>query len=226
MGAKMKFLIAMPLMVLGLTGCTNKPTAPKPDLTSEEKELAALVEKIKTETGISDSSPKTIWDTIISKDLFHDGTGRDEIIRYHLKWALQFIVNSETALAAKNTEEAKKQVVLAKDNLAEAVWFLRARKVEYNPEVTRLLKEYWQIKNKLENYDKEHVKPLEEQKYKKAVELEELYFSTGAISISYGRLENTIFYLNKAVETVRMAEIVGDFERFKTWLKGVYPGQQ
>lgn len=218
-GVEMRILsVILLILTLGLVGCGDKSKAQKPNLTSEQREIAELLEKIKTETGVNGDTPKDIWKAINSK--YNDNTARDSIIKQHLEWTLEFIVGAGVELSSKNTAKAKKQIELARVNLVEATWFLNSRKVEYNPEVTRLLREYWQVKKRLEKYEKEYVEPLIEDKYKKAVELEELYFSSGAISISYGRLDNAIFYLTKAVETVRMAEIVGDFERFQTWQKG------
>ena len=217
---KMRLLfVALLVLTLGFTGCTDKSKVQNSSLSPEQKEIVELIKIIKIETGVNGDSPKAIWKAINSK--FNDGSARDSIIRQELEWTLESVVNAENELVNRNNAKAKKHIKTARINFDRAIWFLNSRKVEYNPKVSRLLREYWQVKTRLEKYEKEYVEPLDGDTYKKAVELEELYFSSGAISISYGRLENATFYLTKAVEAVRMVEIVGDFERFETWQKDV-----
>lgn len=205
------------IITFGLGDCSeNKPTnSQKQNLSPEQKEIAELVEKIGKETGVESKKPLVLWETIKERGVFNDESGFDEIIRNDLQWCLKALGRAEERLAEGKTEEAQKEITFARDVMFQKFSeHLASRKVELNSEVKSLLKQYWEVRKRLENYEKEGIKPIHDQygEYTRAKELHQLYFDTGAISISYARLEETITYLKEAVKNVRAAEILFDRE--------------
>ncbi|MBI4087583.1 MAG: hypothetical protein HY434_02015 [Candidatus Liptonbacteria bacterium] len=218
----MKRVLALIVIVtFGLGGCRdNKPTiAQKPNLSPEQKEITELIQTIQKETGVKGSTPRDVWETIREHGLFpgQGKSGYDEIIRDDLKWGLLALERAEKSLTKGDVEDARKEIRFAKEEMFAGFYrHLSSRNVEIDPEVKKLLRQYWEIRKKLEGYEEKGVKPVHDREgehaYQKAKELHDLYFTAGAISIGYGRLEETITYLEEAVKNVRAAEIVFDFE--------------
>lgn len=180
------------------------------------------IDHIAKELNIKERDVKTVLEKseVECMRIFNDRSPIDEIIQYHLLWCLRFIKSSDEARMINNSKKAGEDIHWAQKNYKEFVWYLNDRKVMKNPEVAFLFEKYWEIKKRIEkSKDKDGIEPLNEKAFVELTGLEESYFSAVAISSSYGNLEETILYMKKAVETVRAAEIVGDFNRANTWQK-------
>lgn len=203
-----RFLIVCVFMMFNIFGCSYQATIER---TWEKRENVweKMFTDVQKETGVNANHPLVLLKEIKTQNLFRNDDRHgdlDKVIRFHLEWCLRGISDqTDFDLTQRHCEDS--------------LWFLRNRKVHYDPEVEKLIKKYWDIKKRIEFAQEQKVEPLEKEKFEAITKMEEIYFMAGAISISNGNLEETLRNLEKAVEHVRIAEIVGDFDRNKTWAK-------
>lgn len=204
---KIIFCLVFVFMLLNIFSCSSRTSVES----IEEKNKNVwekMFKDVKKETEVQANHPLVLLKEIKSQNLFSDDDkgDLDKIIRFRLEWCLKGISD-------------QKDFNLTQRHCEDSLRFLRNRKVRYHPEVEKVLKKYWDTKKRIESAQEQKIEPLEKDKFESAKKMEEIYFMAGAISISNGNLEETLRNLEKATEHVRIAEIVGDFDRLQTWAK-------
>lgn len=179
----------------------------------EQTEIAQLLDRIKTETGAKGNDPMTMWSSIVSTHIYRDDQSTETIIKYHLKQSLNSLKRAQNLLAQNQNQDAKEAIDYAQAHLTEGLNFILRKRVEDGVRVKKLLKDYWDVKTRLEQYAQDGIEPMDRQKYEDSLKLEGLYYFAAAISIDSGNTMTTIEYLQLAVGAVKLAATIGDFER-------------